>query len=53
MKVLHSIPAGETRRHERTVDCRCGPSQSVTAAPGQQPAVTITHHSIKTTRSTR
>lgn len=53
MQVLHSIPTRETHRHERTLDCPCRPSQTVTAAPGTQPAVTITHHSIKTTRSPR
>lgn len=53
MQVLHSIPQGQALRHERTLDCPCRPSQSVTAAPGSQPAVTITHHSITTTRSPR
>lgn len=53
MRVLHTIPTGQSRRHERSVDCPCQPSQTVSAAPGEQPAVTITHHPIKTTRSTR
>ena len=53
MKVSHSIPTRETRRHERTLDCPCRPSQTVTATPGEQPAVVITHHSRKTTRSPR
>lgn len=53
MKVSHSIPAPQARRHQRTLDCPCGPHQTVTAAPGTQPAVTITHQQIKTTRSTR
>lgn len=51
MKIHHSIPARESRRHERTLDCPCTPSQTVTKAPGAQPTVTITHHSIP--RSTR
>lgn len=46
MQVQHSIPARETRRHERSLDCPCGPSQTVTKAPGAQAAVVITHHSI-------
>lgn len=53
MKVSHQIPATGARRHERTLDCPCRPSQTVTAAPGIQPAVVITHHPIKTTRSPR
>lgn len=53
MKVLHSIPARQGRRHERSLDCPCQPSQTVTAEPGAQPTVIITHHSIKTPRSTR
>ena len=53
MKVLHSIPDRQGPRHDRSLDCPCRPSQSVTAAPGAQPVVTITHHSIKTPRSTR
>lgn len=46
MHVSHSIPAREARRHERTLDCPCGPSQTVTAAPGVQPAVTVTHRPL-------
>lgn len=53
MQIQHSIPTRETRRHERTLDCPCRPSQTVTKAPGSQPAVVITHRPIKTTRSTR
>lgn len=53
MKVQHVVPAQQARSHERTLDCPCRPSQSVTAAPGTQPAVTITHHPFKTTRSSR
>lgn len=53
MKVTHSIPSTQARKHERTLDCPCGPHQSVTAAPGTQPAVTITHQLIKTPRRTR
>lgn len=46
MKVSHTIPTRETRRHERTLDCSCGPSQSVTKTPGEQPAVFITHRPL-------
>ena len=53
MQVRHTIPSRETRRHERSIDCPCRPSQTVTKQPGTQPAVTITHHPYKTTRSTR
>lgn len=46
MKVSHSIPAREARGHDRTVDCPCGPHQAVTAAPGAQPAVLVTHRPL-------
>ena len=46
MRVSHSIPAREPRRHERTLDCPCGPHQSVTAAPGEQPSVLVTHRPL-------
>lgn len=46
MKVSHSIPTREARRHERTLDCSCYPAQSVTKAPGEQPAVFITHRPL-------
>lgn len=46
MKVSHSIPTREARRHERTLDCPCSPAQAVTAAPGEQPAVFITHRPL-------
>lgn len=46
MHVLHQIPARQTRRHERTLDCPCHPSQTVSKRPGEQPAVTITHHPL-------
>ena len=46
MQILHQVPARQTRRHERTLDCPCHPSQTVTKRPGEQPAVTITHHPI-------
>lgn len=51
MKVSHVVPAKESRRHERAIDCPCGPHQSVSKALGEQPDVVITHHPIKVTRS--
>lgn len=51
MQIQHSVPARETRRHDRTLDCPCTPSQTVTKRPGEQPTVLITHHPIP--RSTR
>ena len=53
MRVLHVLPTRQARAHQRTLDCPCSPSQTVTKRPGEQPAVTITHHPIKTPRSTR
>lgn len=52
MQVQHVVPAQQARSHERTLDCPCRPSQSVTKLPGEQPAVVITHHPFKTPRST-
>ncbi len=46
MHVLHQIPSRQTRRHDRDLDCPCHPSQTVTKRPGEQPAVTITHHDL-------
>lgn len=46
MRVLHQIPTRQTHRHDRSLDCPCQPSQTVTAGPGEQPAVTITHHPL-------
>lgn len=51
MRVLHQVPVRESRRHERTLDCPCHPTQCVTAAPGEQPAVTITHYPIPKKRT--
>lgn len=46
MQVLHQVPAREARHHDRDLDCPCQPSQTVTKRPGEQPAVTVTHHPI-------
>lgn len=53
MQVLHSILAGETRLHTTDEPCTCAPHQHVTAAPGEQPVVHLTHRPLATKKATR
>lgn len=48
MHVLHSVPETETEDHCQTGPCPCDPTQHVTAAPGKQPIVNLTHQPLTT-----
>ncbi|MGP4916209.1 hypothetical protein ACTXJ9_10960 [Brachybacterium tyrofermentans] len=48
MHVHHSVPESETEDHCQANLCPCGPTQHVTAAPGKQPVVILTHQLITT-----
>lgn len=48
MHVHHSVPEAEAEDHCQTGPCPCKPTHRVTAAPGKQPTVTLTHQPLTT-----
>lgn len=46
MRVTHSVQATEAEDHLLEHPCTCDPAQSITARPGKQPAITITHQPL-------
>lgn len=48
MKTRHQIPEAEVDAHCRDRHCPCDPIQHVSARPGEQPVVTITHQPFPT-----